>query len=118
MRLALDHHFSPVIATRLRDRGHEVVAVRERAWHELSDAALLERCTEEGRTLLTNNVVDFIALAQHLPEVGEHHAGLVFTSDTSLPRTRSTIGRYVELLDALLAANPGEGSFVDRIHWL
>lgn len=61
MRLALEHHFSPLIAARLRDRGHEVVAVRERAWHELSDAALL---------------------------------------------------------DALLAANPGEGSFVDRIHWL
>lgn len=118
MRLALDHRYSQAIASRLRDRGHDVVAARERAWHDLSDAALLERCADEGRTLLTNNVVDFIVLAQHLAEEGAHHAGLVFTSDASLPRTRSTITTYIELLEDLLAANPAQASFIDRIHWL
>lgn len=118
MRLALDHHFSPVIAIQLRDRDHDVVAVYEWAWHELSDAALLDRCAAEGRSLLTNNVGDFMSLAQRWAEEGRHHAGLIFTSDASLPRTHATIGTFVELLDLLLTAHPGEASFVDRIHWL
>jgi hypothetical protein len=49
---------------------------------------------------------------------GRHHAGLVFTSDASLPRTRATIGTYVDLLETLLRENPGESVSVDRIHWL
>jgi hypothetical protein len=42
----------------------------------------------------------------------------VFTSDASRPRTRATIGTYVDLLEALLREHPGEIAFVDRIHWL
>lgn len=118
MRLALDHHYSPVIAGRLRNRDHDVVAAHERAWHELSDEAHLDRCAVEARTLLTNNVGDFIGLAQRWVEEGRTHAGLIFTSDASLPRTHATIGMFVDLLARLLTANPGEASFVDRIHWL
>lgn len=118
MRLALDHHFSPAIAGRLRDRDHDVIAAHEQAWHELSDAALLDRCAVEARTLLTNNVGDFIGLAQRWAEEGRTHAGLVFTSDAGLPRTHATIGTFIDLLEELLTANPGETSFVDRIHWL
>lgn len=118
MRLALDHHFSTVIADRLRGRDHDVVAALERAWHQLSDEELLERCALEGRALLTNNVGDFVRLAQRWAEEGRHHAGLLFTSDASLPRTHATIGQFVELLEAVLTAHPGEVSFVDRIHWL
>jgi hypothetical protein len=36
----------------------------------------------------------------------------------SLPRTHAAIGRYVQLLDALLHDNPDPDEFVDRIHWL
>lgn len=118
MRLALDHHYSMVIADRLRERSHDVVAAHERAWHALGDEALLGRCAVEGRALLTNNVGDFVVLAQRWAEEGRHHAGLLFTSDASLPRTHATVSRFVELLDAVLTANPGEVSFVDRIHWL
>lgn len=118
MRLALDHHLSPVIAGRLRGRDHDVVAAHERAWHELSDESLLHRCAAESRSLLTNNVGDFTALAQRWAEEGRTHAGLIFTSDASLPRTHATIGTFVELLEALLTGNLGEESVVDRIHWL
>lgn len=118
MRLALDHHFSTVIAGRLRDRDHDVVGAYERAWHELGDEALLDRCAAEDRSLLTKNVGDVIRLAQRWAEEGRHHAGLIFTSDASLPRTHATIGTFADLLEVLLAANPSETSFVDRIHWL
>ena len=118
MRLALDHHFSPVIAARLRDRDHDVLAAYERAWHRVSDEVLLDRCADDGRSLLTNNVGDVIGLAQRWAEEGRHHAGLVFTSDASLPRTHATIGTFVDRLEVLLAANPGTASFIDRVHWL
>jgi predicted nuclease of predicted toxin-antitoxin system len=118
VRLALDHHSSHLIAERLRDRGHDVVAVSERGWHRCSDEELLDRCAAENRVLLTNDVGDFVAIAQRWAAEGRSHAGLVFTSDVSLPRTRATIGTYVELLGALLREHPEEPASVDRIHWL
>jgi hypothetical protein len=118
VRVALDHHYSHLIAAQLRDRGHDVIAVYERRWHQASDEELLDRCTAEDRALLTNNVGDFVAIAQRWAAEGRHHAGLVFTSDVSLPRTCETIGTYVELLEALPREHAGETAFVDRIHWL
>jgi hypothetical protein len=118
VRLVLDHHYSHLIAERLRDRGHDVVAVFERGWHRCSDEELLDRCAAEGRVLLTNNVADFVAIAQRWAAEGRSHAGLVFPSDVSLPRTRATIGTYVELLEAWLQEHPEEPASVDRIHWL
>jgi predicted nuclease of predicted toxin-antitoxin system len=118
VRLALDHHYSHQIAEQLRARGHDVVAVYERGWHRLGDEELLDRCVAEARTLLTNNVSDFVGLSQQWAGQGRYHAGLVFTADASLPRTLATIGRYVELLEALLTDNPGDTDFIGRIHWL
>jgi hypothetical protein len=118
VRLALDHHYSHLIAEQLRDRGHDVVAVHERGWHRLDDEELLDRCAAETRALLTNNVSDFATLSQQWAGDGRHHAGLVFTADASLPRTRATIGAYVQRLEALLIDNRGESAFLDRIEWL
>lgn len=117
MRLALDHHYSRVIAEELRGKGHDVVAAVERGWEREEDEALLALCAAEQRALLTNNVADFIALAQRWAAQGQRHAGLIFTSDASLPRTRGTIGRYLGLLDALLAEHPEPDGFADRVHW-
>jgi hypothetical protein len=118
VRLVLDHHYSREIAEDLRGRGHDVIAVYERSWHQLDDEELLDRCAAEGRSLLTNNVGDFMIISQRWAAAGRHHTGLVFSSDVSLPRTRATIGTYVERLEALLNEHPDEGAFVDRIHWL
>jgi hypothetical protein len=118
VRLALDHHYAPLIAVQLCERGHDVVAAYERGWHDLDDEVLLDRCAAERRSLLTNNVRDLTAVAQHWLEEGRHHSGLVFTSDASLPRTRATVGTYVQRLDELLTANPAKDAFLDRVHWL
>jgi nucleoside-diphosphate-sugar epimerase len=118
MRLALDHHYSTHIAIRLRERGHDVVAAVERGWGAEDDEALLALCETDGRALVTNNVADFTVIARRWATQGRCHAGLVFTSDASMPRSRDTIGRYVEALDALLEAHPAENSFADRVLWL
>lgn len=118
MKLALDHHYSPQIATQLRKRRGDVIAILERGWEHEDDEALLVVCAEENRALLTNNVADFTVIARRWALQDRHHASLIFTSDTSLPRGRDTIGRYVTALQAVLRANPGDDSFTDLIQWL
>ena len=118
MKLALDHHYSPLIAQELRNRGHDVVAAVEAGWEAEDDDTLLGLCMDEQRTLLTNNVADFAVIARRWHTEGRAHGGLVFTSDVSRPRTRDAIGRYVEALAALMHENPSDEGFVDRIHWL
>jgi predicted nuclease of predicted toxin-antitoxin system len=118
VKLALDHHYSPQIAIQLRKRRCDVIAVLERGWEQEEDETLLALCAGEQRALVTNNVSDFTVIARRWALEGRHHAGLIFTSDTSLPRGRNTIGRYVTALQALVRANTGDDAFVDRIHWL
>lgn len=118
MRLALDNHYSPLIATLLRERGHDAVAAGERGWGLESDESVLAICARELRALLTNHVGDFTNIARSWAAAGRSHAGLIFTSDGNMPRTRNLIGRYVDVLAALLAENRSDDAFTNRIHWL
>lgn len=118
LRLVLDHHYSPVIAQELRSLGHEVVAVIEQGWEAEDDLSLFHLCSRRGAALLTNNVGDFTMLARTWAAEGRSHSGLIFTSDSSMPRNRSTIGRYIHALDSLLRSNTHAAAFDDRVHWL
>jgi len=117
--MLLDEHYSPEIARRLRAMGHDVVSVKERKdLIGLPDAEILRRMTNEKRTLLTNNVADFMALADQAILTDECHGGLLFTSDLSMPRRKDAIGLFVRVLDALLQENPEPGAHNNRVRWL
>lgn len=118
MKLALDHHYSPKIAERLRDKGHEAVAVIDRGGELEEDEPLLTLCHDEKRALLTDNVGDFVVIARRWAAQGRSHAGLVFTSEASMPRSRKTIGRYVQALDRLMGELPGDEALFDQVRWL
>jgi len=118
VRLALDHHYSPLIAVGLRDRGHDVRAVSELSWQSEDDEPLLARCAGEGLALITNNVGDFVVITARWADEGRIHAGLIFTSDARWPRRRDMIGRFVDALDTLPTGNIGTMSLAGRIHWL
>lgn len=118
VKLTLDHHYPTAIAEQLQLKGHDVVTAIERGWHRESDETLLALCVGEQRTLLTNNVGDFMTIVRSWAISGQQHAGLIFTSDASLPRTHAATGRYVKLLDELLREHPEPDAFADRIHWL
>lgn len=118
VRVALDHHYSPVIALGLRDRGHDAVTVAELGWHSMQDEPLLTQCGAEGLTLMTNNVADFVIITRRWLDEGRVHAGLIFTSDSGWPRGRETIGRFIAALDTLMANETAASAFADRVHWL
>ena len=119
MRLLLDEHFSPDIARQLRERGHDVVAARERVeLHGLSDRDLLAVASAEDRVVVTENVADFVELHRQSVVGGERHAGLVFTSPRQFPRSRRAIGRVVRALEALMSALPETDALRDQVRWL
>ncbi|MCP9488873.1 MAG: DUF5615 family PIN-like protein [Solirubrobacteraceae bacterium MAG38_C4-C5] len=119
MRLLLDEHYSPTLAQTLRDRGHDVVALGERAdLSAASDHVLLEVAEREGRALVTNNVRHLVPLAAQRLGAGESHAGLVLTSDRTLPRSMGALGAFVSALDGLLAAYPADDALRDQTCWL
>lgn len=116
--MALDRHYSPLIAEGLRKRGHDAIVVAEVGWEAEDDEPLLALCADDQRALLTNNVADFAVIGRRWQTEGRSHQGLILTSDASLPRTRDNIGRYVDAIDELMRDNPDGDSFVDRTHWL
>jgi hypothetical protein len=118
VKLLLDHHYARVIAEQLRARGHDVQAAIERGWQAGPDEALLQLCAAENRTLLTNNVSGFTAIARQWAAIGRQHPGLVFTADSRLPRSRDTIGRFVAGLEELLSSNQADAALRGQVRWL
>jgi predicted nuclease of predicted toxin-antitoxin system len=87
LRLLLDANLSPrAIAARLREAGHDVLALAEDVIFEgLSDPQVLEFAASEQRVLITRNSRDFAPLARQWAEAGRSHAGiiLIWTLDHS-----------------------------------
>jgi predicted nuclease of predicted toxin-antitoxin system len=118
VRLLLDEHYPNEIATQLRAAGFDAVTVSERGLKGLDDDTLLALCDSESRALLTNNARDFVPLVRAWAAAGREYAGVVLTSDASMPRTRGAIGRYVALLSTLMGAHPGERALAGQVRWL
>lgn len=119
MKLCLDEHYSPDIAAALRERGQDVVSVKERAeLVSLSDAELLSTLADERRALLTENVQDFAQLVGRRAAEATSHFGVIYTSPRSMPRAKATIGVYLAALEDLLRKYPGDDDFLDRVEWL
>jgi predicted nuclease of predicted toxin-antitoxin system len=87
LRLLLDANLSPRgVAERLRETGHDVLALAESTTFEgLADPLVLEFATSEQRILVTRNSRDFAPLARQWAEAHRLHAGviLIWTLDHS-----------------------------------
>lgn len=111
--------YSPAIADGLRERGHDAVSVHDRPDLVAAlDAAIFAAMQAEQRVIVTNNIRDFMPLAQEALQTGSPFHGIVLTNDKSLPRSKSMIGTFIRLLDALMNQHPTEDAFSGRIHWL
>ncbi len=119
MRLLLDEMYSNRIAQQLRRKGHDVMSVGEsEQLTGRSDVEVFAAAAAERRAIVTNNVDDYMRLFNGALEEGTDHEGLLFTSDRSLPRSRSTVGRFVRVVDKVLRENPSEDAFRNQIRWL
>jgi hypothetical protein len=117
VRILLDEMFSPAIAARLRERGHDVEAVLERSQlMGQSDGAIFATAQVEGRAIVTENVPDFRRIAKLEAQLGRTHSGLIFTTDHRFPRRdKRTLGRLITALDGLLCSGIDSTNLE---HWL
>ena len=105
MKLLLDEMYPYSIAEQLRARGHDVVAIGERAGlRGAPDRQVFSLAQEEGRALVTDDV-DFRSIESEHRARGEPHHGLLFTSNRRFPRGQPrTVGPLVRALDRFLSA--------------
>jgi hypothetical protein len=109
---------SPRIARELRESGHDVQAIK-RDRPDLSgrsDRELVGRMAVERRVIVTNDIDDFQLIADRLLASAEDHAGIVFTSDTTMPRNKAAIPLWVDQLSKLLAEHDRDDSLRNRVH--
>lgn len=118
MKLVLDEMYSPQIAAQLRRRGHDVVHAAELGLAGRPDSEVFAAIAAQGRAIVTNNADDYVRLFRQAAADGVDHAGILLTSDRSLPRRKATIGRFVRVLDELLASNPSDDALRHQLRWL
>lgn len=102
MKLLLDEMYPTLLARELRARGHDVVSVHESPGAGATDMQVWLFAQAAARAVVTENVRDFRPLAGTILRSGGSHAGVVFTSSRTWPRTDP--GSLIDALDRLLFA--------------
>ena len=106
LRVVLDEHVHPAVASLLRERGFDALAMRE--WHDgryvsRSDEEILRVAHGEQRTLVTYDLGSIPALLTRFLESGIEHAGVIFISPKTIqPRDVGAIAGSLERLLRLL----------------
>jgi len=119
MRLLLDEMYPAAIAVGLRRREVDAVAVTERPeLRSMPDPELFAAAQEERRTIVTENVRDFVPIANDHDARAIAHYGLVLVHPAAFPRGDArTIGAMVTALAELGRQLPHDGATSLR-HWL
>ena len=95
------------VAEQLRRRGHDAEAIQSNPGLEgKKDPDVLRAARELDRVVVTDNVQDFARLHQQFLTSVEDHAGIILASSARFPRSKQTIGLWVEALDGFLLDHP------------
>lgn len=120
MRLLLDEMISFRVAGELRGLGHDVLAIkRDRPdLEQCLDAELVRLMAGELRAVVTTNVRDFRLVHEQMLVRGEDHYGIIFTFDDTLPRNKTSIPLWVEVVDAFLRTHAADDALRNRTYVL
>jgi uncharacterized protein DUF5615 len=119
VKLLLNEMWSDRIARELRRHGHDVVAATElpRRYRGIPDDEVFRRAHEDGRTIVTDNVRDFMTiLADYESRRADHH-GVIFAVrprfDRSGPRiTARMVRALAEYLERAELDEPRPSHFL------
>ena len=111
--LLLDEMFPGAMAEQLCAKGHDVRAVvTSPEFTGLPDEEILIGAAEAGRSLVTANIKDFMALDARYRAANRSHAGLILVSTKTFPQNRAFVSAITTALDSLLAAETAAGGEV------
>ncbi len=109
--LYMDVHAPEAITRALRRRGVTVITAQEDGTAEFDDPPLLDRATQLGCLLVTQDKHS-LAEAAKRQEGAAHFAGIIYA-----PQDTALIGTYIEDLELIaLAGTPEE--YADRLRYL
>jgi len=120
VKLLLDEMISPKIARELRGRDFDVQAIKggRPDLEAVADREIVRRISAEQRTLVTNDVLDFHLIHNQMLAAGDEHYGLIFTSDSTMPRNKASIALWVRALEKVLTEQPVDGALKNRVRHL
>ena len=81
----------------------------------VADREIVRRIAAEQRTLVTNDVLDFQLIHNQMLAAGEEHYGLIFTSDSTMPRNKASIPLWVSSLAKVLTEHPANDALKNRV---
>jgi hypothetical protein len=110
LRLYMDEGVQGPITRGVRGRGLDVLTVQDDSRQAAPDPEVLERATELGRVLFTQDD-DLLSEATRRQRIGQRFGGVVFAHQ------RVGVGRYVEFLELIAAAGEPE-EFADRVFFI
>lgn len=111
MKLLLDEMISGQVADRLRQRGHDVIAVTaEPTLKGSSDTDIFQAAQNQGRAVVTYNRGDFQVLVEQYGQEGRDHQGLVIVNPKRHPNDQ--FSRLIDALEKLLETFELYPSFV------
>lgn len=100
-----------MIADKLRERGHDVLALDERRDLEgIDDAEVLALASEERRIVVTFNIRDFAPLLRQAAEEGRVHAGCILIAGVA----HHQFGLILERVSEALREWPLQDEWTDR----
>jgi hypothetical protein len=111
VRFYMDVHVPAAVTHGLRLRGVDVVTAQEDGARRLADPPLLDRASELGRVLFTEDE-DLLIEAARRQEHGERFAGVIYMHQRDL-----TIGRCINDLE-LIAEACSEEELLDQVWYL
>jgi hypothetical protein len=107
------------IAVQLQRHGWDVDAIQGNPTLQgKKDLDVLNAARDLGRVLVTENVRDFARHHREILAAGERHCGLLFTSRQRLPRSKGSIGLWVETIDRYLREQTPGASLENACGWL
>lgn len=111
LALYMDHHVPYPVTRGLRTRGIDVLTAQEDGTQTAEDRNILQRATELGRLLFTQDE-DFLAISAEKQRTGERFTGVAFA-----PQNRVTIGDCVRDLE-MIAKLIERDEAVNQVYYL
>jgi len=105
MKIVVDEHVPEAVVNSLSSNGYEVLRAGEEYQRGGDDTSLLEKCSNDGRILLTNDR-DFVRLSEEI----EHSGVIIYTDQSRSPR---------EILRAIINIEGAYGEEIEnKLVWL